>query len=116
MPQNQIRWYAPGTDSIPVSRREFEALDKDGQAGLLNQFKRLQRAEISLRNMRHLGDQLYEIRVEVRGNQYRATVYQDSPVHYIIFSCFHKKQRPEQAEVKKAKARLKTWLENKKPR
>lgn len=113
MPQNQIRWYAPGTESVPISRREFEALDKDGQAALLVQFKRLQQAEITLRDMRHLGDQLYEIRVAVRGNQYRATIYQDSPVHYIIFSCFHKKQRREPAEIRKAKARLKTWLAKK---
>lgn len=81
MPRNQVRWFAPGGETMPISKRELLALEKEGQAALIVQTKKLERAEIGLQDMRHLGDQVYEIRAQVRDNHYRATVYQDSPVH-----------------------------------
>lgn len=112
--KRQIRWFAPGGDSVPVSKREFESLDLQGRAALAEKLDRLRRAEIGLRDLRHLRDNIYEVRVRVGSNQYRATLIQDSPVHFIILSCFVKKsaKTPKQ-ELDKAIERSKTWEQGK---
>ncbi|WP_311342602.1 type II toxin-antitoxin system RelE/ParE family toxin [Corynebacterium riegelii] len=110
MYRNQIRWYAPGGESDPVSKREFKALSKEGQGALGAKLKRLAKAEIGLQDLRHIRGELYEVRVQVGGNHYRAMLIQDSPVHYIILSCFFKNQRKTpKTELQKAEQRLKNW-------
>ncbi|EPD69276.1 hypothetical protein HMPREF1219_01501 [Corynebacterium pyruviciproducens ATCC BAA-1742] len=94
---------------MAVTKREFYDLEKEGQAALAVQLKQLERAEITTREMRSLGDGVYEIRASVRGNQYRIALFQDSPVHYIILACFFKNQNRAMNEVKKAKKRAKEW-------
>ncbi|WP_423777120.1 type II toxin-antitoxin system RelE/ParE family toxin [Corynebacterium riegelii] len=110
MYRNQIRWYAPGGESDPVSKREFKALSKEGQGALGAKLKRLAKAEIGVQDLRHIRGELYEVRVQVGGNHYRAMLIQDSPVHYIILSCFFKNQRKTpKTELQKAEQRLKNW-------
>lgn len=112
--RNQIRWFAPGGEREPVSKQEFKALELEGQAALMYHIKRLQRAEIGLKDLRHLDGKIYEIRTQVRGNHYRATVIQDSDVHFIILSCFFKNQnKTPPNELKKARQLYKQWLEGK---
>ncbi|QGU00993.1 Toxin HigB [Corynebacterium kalinowskii] len=109
--RNQIRWFAPGGEREPISKREFQSLEIEGQAALLQQIRKLQRSEIGLTDLRHLDGKIYEIRAQVRGNHYRATVVQDSDVHFIILSCFFKNQNKTPAkELKKAQQRYKEWL------
>lgn len=112
--KRQIRWFAPGGESTPVSKREFQSLDLQGQAALAEKLDSLRRAEIGLKDLRHLRDGIYEVRVRVGSNQYRATIIQDSPVHFIILSCFTKKsaKTPKQ-ELDKAIERSKAWEQGK---
>lgn len=110
MPRNQIRWYSPAKGAMPVSKREYLELQKEGQEALYVQIRRLSRAEIRLQDLRHLTDGVYEIRVQVGRNHYRATLIQDSPVHFIILSCFYKNsQKTPKNELDKALQRAKEW-------
>lgn len=110
MPRNQIRWFAPGGESEAVSKREFKALSKEGQGALAARIKQLAQAKIGLSDLRHLRGDLYEIRAQVGNNHYRAIVIQDTPVHFIILSCFFKnQQKTPKYELDKAEKRLKRW-------
>lgn len=110
MPQNQIRWFAPGGETEPVSKREFKSLSKEGQAALATKIKRLAKAEIGLQDLRHVQGEIYEIRTQVGNNHFRAMVIQDSPVHFIILSCFYKNQnKTPKKEMEKAQQRLRRW-------
>lgn len=110
MPRNQIRWYAPGGETEPVSKKEFRSLTKEGQGALAARIKQLAQSRIGLSDLRHLRGDLYEIRAQVGNSHFRAIIIQDSPVHFIILSCFYKNQQktPKQ-ELAKAEQRLKRW-------
>lgn len=110
MPQNQIRWFAPGGETEPVSKREFKSLSKEGQAALATKIKRLAKAEIELQDLRHVQGEIYEIRTQVGNNHFRAMVIQDSPVHLKNLSCFYKNQnKTPKKELEKAQQRLRRW-------
>lgn len=96
-----------------MSLLEFKALSKQGQGALAAKLKRLKKAEISLKDLRHIEGEIYEIRAQVGNGHFRAMVIQDSPVHYIVLSCFYKNQNktPKQ-ELDKARQRLKRWRGN----
>lgn len=114
MDRYQIRWYAPGGETTPVSKREFQALDKQGQAALLDKLSRMKRGETRRDDLKSIRGDIFEVRAQVGKRHYRALAFQDSPVHIIILSCFYKDTRKTpKPEIDKASERLKTWKSNK---
>lgn len=110
MQKYQIRWYAPGTEQKPVSRREFESLDKQGQAALAEKLTRLKQGKTRREDLKEIRDDIFEVRARVGNNHYRLLAFQDSPVHIIVLSCFFKNtaKTPKQ-EINKAIERRKQW-------
>lgn len=114
MDRYQIRWFAPGGETKPVSKKEFEALDKQGQAALLQKLVRLRRGETRGNDLKAIREDIFEIRAQVGNCHYRVLAFQDSPVHIIILSCFHKNTRKTpKHEIDKAVERRKVWRDNK---
>ncbi|AQQ15564.1 Toxin HigB [Corynebacterium glaucum] len=110
MTRMQVRWFALGGDAMPVSKKELQSLDKQGQAALLEKINRLKRGKSRSGDLRSIRDDIFEIRAQVGNNHYRAMAIQDSPVHIIILSCFYKNtQKTPMMEIDKAVERSKTW-------
>lgn len=106
----QIRWFAPGGETTPVSKRELQSLDKVGQAALLEKISRLKQGQTRGKDLKAIRGDIFEIRAQVGNNHYRAMAIQDSPVHIIILSCFQKNSRKTpQEEIEKALLRHKVW-------
>lgn len=108
--RKQVRWYAPGSESVPVSKKELLSLDQAGQIALLEKIDRLKKGKTQWNDLKSVKDDIFEIRAQVGNNHYRALAIQDSPVHIIILSCFYKNsQKTPQTEIKKAEKRKKNW-------
>lgn len=109
--RKQIRWYAPQQEA-PISKKELEKLDEYGQGALLAAIQRFSHGESGV-SLRQIDSEIYEIRVAVGNNQYRALLFKDSPVHYIIVHVFVKKtQKLPKKNLERARKRMTRWKSN----
>lgn len=106
--KRQIRWYAPQQED-PITRKELESLHPQGRATLLAAINRFKNGCPGV-TPRQIDKDIYEIRVAVSNNHYRAFIFQDSPVHYIIVRVFFKNtQRTPRQDLEVARKRMKRW-------
>lgn len=111
----QWRWYgAPGAVDR-VARDEFCALPTHGRAALGVAIRRYCRGESPHGEVKHLHGtaDLWEIRVQVGQDPFRAVFFKDSPVHRVGVVAIYKNQRKlPRSVLRKAEKRAATWRAN----
>lgn len=106
--RRQVRWYAP-QQQTPVTKKELNNLAKEGQGALLAAINRFQKGNPGV-TPRQVNEHLYEIRVQVGNNHFRALMFKDSPVHYVIVRVFFKNtQKTPPGDIDAALKRMNQW-------
>jgi phage-related protein len=117
--RRNFRFYrAPGSDRV-VAREEFDALAMHGQAALSEAIARFRRHEELPGEVKKLkgGDEIWEIRVKVGTNPFRALFFYDSDVVVICLTVFYKnQQQTPKDDLKRAVGRKRVWQEEGKRR
>jgi phage-related protein len=112
--QRNWRWFrSPGSGRI-VAKEEFQALAIHGQAALAEAIKRFKKGEERPGEVKKLkdADDLYEIRVKVGADPFRALFFYDTDVVCVCVSAFYKNQQETpKSDIRTATARKKTWQE-----
>lgn len=109
VPNRQIRWYKPDQEPA-VTRREFSSLPKHGQAALAELVSRFKRNKERAAEVDSHQKGIYELRVRVDGDIFRALYFKDSPCHFVIVRIFQKKsQKTPLQEIRLAIQRRNSW-------
>lgn len=113
--RRSFRFYrAPGSDRV-VAREEFESLETHGRAALAEAIARFRRYEDLPGEVKKLKGRegkagLWEIRVKVGSDPFRALFFYDTDIIVVCLTVFYKNQQetPKQ-DLKRALARKKVW-------
>jgi hypothetical protein len=106
----QWRWYHVRGSGRLVAKEEFGDLPIHGQAALWDVMRRWARGDTLRDEVKSLGDDLLELRVNVGNDHFRLVFFRDSPVHDIVVLAVYKNQRRLPAtDLKKAKDRMAAW-------
>ncbi len=83
-----------------------------GRAALAEVIHRRERGATARHEIKSLGDGLLELRVQVGRDPFRAVFFEDSPVHDVcVIAVYKNTNKLPQAELKRAHARRRRWLE-----
>lgn len=110
--KRNFRFYrAPGSDRV-VAREELEGLEVHGRAALVEAIGRFRVHQERRGEVKKLKgtDDLWEIRVKVAGDPFRAIFFYDSDVVVVCVTAFFKNQQqtPKQ-DLDRAATRKKIW-------
>lgn len=112
-PRNFRFYRAPGADRV-VAREEFESLEDHGQAALAEAIVRFRNHQERPGEVKKLkdSDDIWELRVKVGNDPFRALFFYDSEVVVICVTCFYKNQQnTPKADIKRAANRKRAWQE-----
>ena len=92
-----------------MARKEFEALDVDGRAGLVKKMQRYRDGQARRQDVDHLGDGIYELRYRHGSDQFRVLFMFWGP-HLVALTAFQKKQaKTAKIDHDRARSRAKRW-------
>lgn len=107
-----LRFYrAPSSDRM-VAREEFERLETHGRAALAEAIQRFKRHEELPGEVKKLQgkDGIWEIRVKVGNDPFRALFFYDTDIIVICLTVFYKnQQQTPKKDLDRAIARKKAW-------
>ena len=105
----RVRFYHTDTGR-KVAREEYFELPEAGRAALHELFTRYEHGQERRGEVEPVGNGLFEFRVRVANNRFRAYFFQDGPKYVIVVLCTHKK-RPKMDNDDKALAlrRMRDW-------
>lgn len=111
--RRHLRFYrAPGSDRV-VAREELDSLELHGQAALLEaigRFRRFEELPGEVKKMKGR-DGIWEIRVSVGNNPFRALFFYDTDIIVVCLTVFYKNQQETpKADLKRAIQRKKAWV------
>lgn len=117
--RRQVRFFSePGSDSaIPVAKRELAALPSHGTAALVGALSRFTKGNERGGEVKFFSNvsgypSLYELKVQVGSDPFRALYFQHTPVHYIVVLAVYKNQKKlPKSDRDRAVRRLKTWCD-----
>jgi phage-related protein len=94
-----------------VAREEFLALPEAGQAALHDLFTRYENGQERASEVQIVrGTDLWEFRVRIGNNPFRAYFFKDGPKYVIVVVCTYKNQRKmSQTDKATAEQRMKKW-------
>lgn len=110
--RRNFRFYrAPGSDRV-VAREELDALEAHGRAALVEaivRFRVHQERPAEIKKLKG-NDGIWEIRVKVGSDPFRALFFYDSDVVVICVTCFYKNQQnTPPGDLKRAVKRKREW-------
>lgn len=116
MPEHRIRrqwrFYVSPDTGRKVAREEFDALPVHGRAALAEAINRWTRGESKAGEVKPVEGSggLFELRVQVGYDPFRALFFRDSPVHDVCVLVVYKNQRKlPRSDRELACARMKSW-------
>lgn len=109
--EQEIRWryYKPSPES-DTFRKELKGLPNTARAVLLATMNAYRHGRALPRQVDHLGDGIYEIRITDKGNEYRVLFHHPVARYAVALHAFQKKtQKTPPAKIKLAKRRRSIW-------
>jgi hypothetical protein len=113
--RRQWRWYSAPGSKRKVVKEEFAALPEYAQAALFEGIRRRCHGESRSGECRKLKTvpgvgTLWEIRVQVGTNPFRAVFFEDSPVHDVcVLAIYKNQQKLPTSDLARATERMKAW-------
>ena len=92
-----------------MARKEFDALNVDGRAGLAKKMQRYRDGQTRGRDVDSLGDGIFELRYRHSSDRFRLLFMLWGP-HLVALTAFQKKQaKTPKIDLDRARARAKQW-------
>jgi phage-related protein len=103
-------FHKPAGDARSSAEKEFNALPMQARARLLQKMEKYTQGTSTPRDVKHIRDGIFEIRIQLGSNPYRVLFFMDGN-RPVAVHCFHKKdQKVSAADMSVATQRRKTWV------
>lgn len=108
----QWRWWTAPETGRRIPQEEFDALPQHGRAALAEAIHRWTKGESLPNEVKAIRDSggLFELRVQVGYDPFRAVFFKDTPVHSVcVLAVYKNQQKLPKADKDLAIRRMKQW-------